>query len=273
MKIENHFETYIADIEAYLKSLTDEKEDCYIPEYLRKEIAVYCVSRMTPIISDMIYERDREWSKSMRKTRRDIPTDEQQIALLKAENDELKFQKSKQEAISQIFFPEKTETFFDDMGELEKAERCQSDGMEPEPDDRPACCKDHGVYGATCDTCEYGEGEPEEPKPEKKVVLNILHEFFPRRRLTGAKDLQSDLIGRDILASLKPGVNQTIVETDHVKIVMVNKTDLEYVSMGELYDEAFWDSFQPASRDYLKDRDKKRFNGTLFEYILKQEGR
>lgn len=30
-----------------------------------------------------------------------------------------------------------------------------------EPTDRPPCCVDHNVYGATCDNCEFGEVDGE----------------------------------------------------------------------------------------------------------------
>ena len=58
-------ERYMDDVEEYLKSKITGLED-----YVYKEIATYCANRLTVTMADIIAERDREWSNTLKRTAR-----------------------------------------------------------------------------------------------------------------------------------------------------------------------------------------------------------
>lgn len=54
------------DIRSYLDSLTPD-----LPVHTREEIAVYCVNLFIVREGDILIERDREWKKSIKRSRPD----------------------------------------------------------------------------------------------------------------------------------------------------------------------------------------------------------
>jgi hypothetical protein len=80
-------------------------------------------------------------------------------------------------------------------------------------------------------------------------------------------DLVADLRGREIdILRVSSNVANMAIDTPHVHITFVN--DIQKLK-GRVFDEVFgWVPF-PV---HLKYPEKPRFSGSLFEYVLDQEG-